>query len=158
MGAMECQTKWLGESAGGLAFSAQVRQHSFTMDAGQSSGGKDLGPSPKEILLASICTCSGMDVASILKKMRGVVESCEVNAKTETTPTHPSIFKEVLVDYKVTGTEISEEQVLKAVRLSMTKYCGVSAMVANASPIHYQVHLNGKWVGEGRAHFEEASE
>ncbi|MFS4460071.1 OsmC family protein [Bdellovibrio sp. HCB2-146] len=158
MGAMECQTKWLGESAGGLAFSAQVRQHSFIMDAGQSSGGKDQGPSPKEVLLASICACSGMDVASILKKMRGVVESCEVNAKTETTSSYPSIFKEVLVEYKIKGSEISEEQALKAVRLSMTKYCGVSAMVVDASPISYQVHLNGKWIGDGKAHFEEVAE
>lgn len=149
---MSCQTKWTG----GLGFSAQVRDHKFTMDAKAEFGGKDQGPSPKEMLLSSICACSGMDVASLLQKMRVDLQSCEVDAQTETTEGHPSIFKLVQVQYRVKSSDAKAEQVMKSVNLSMTKYCGVSAMVASVSPITYQVFLNDEKIGEGVADFSAA--
>lgn len=153
MGRVECQTKWLG----GLGFESQIRDNKLVMDAKVEAGGKDQGPTPKEILLASICGCSGMDVVSILQKMRLNLISCEVNAHTETTAGYPSIFSEVKLHFHVSGSDIKEEQVMKAVRLSMTKYCGVSAMIVKASPIVYEVFLNGSKVGEGHADFETAT-
>lgn len=152
MGHMQCQTKWQG----GLGFKTQIRQHSFVMDARESGGGKDQGPTPKEILLASICGCTGIDVASILQKMRVNLVSCEVNAQSETKHGHPSIFQEVKLDFKIEGPDIKPEQAMKAVTLSMTKYCGVSAMIVKASPIKYDVILNGNKIGEGFADFENA--
>jgi len=150
MSHMECQTKWTG----GMGFSAQIRGHQFVMDAKNDVGGKDQGPTPKEVLLASICACTGMDVASILTKMRVHMESCDVNAQTDTTAGYPSIFQKVTLQYQLRGVDIKPEQVMKAVTLSMTKYCGVSAMVAKASPMEYEVFLNGEKIGAGVADFE----
>ncbi len=152
MAHMQCQTKWQG----GLGFESHIRQHRLRMDTKAESGGKDQGPSPKEVLLASITACSGMDVVSILQKMRVNLVSCEVNAETDTTPGYPSIFAKVLLKYQIEGSDIKAEQALKAVSLSMTKYCGVSAMVVKASPMSYEVFVNGNKVGEGVAGFEEA--
>ncbi|HWU42728.1 MAG TPA: OsmC family protein [Bdellovibrio sp.] len=149
---MSCSTKW----SQSLHFEAEVRGHHFHMDAKKEAGGTDQGPSPKEVLLASICACSGMDVVSILQKMRLDLRHCEVNAATETVPSHPAIFKEVHVEYQVTCPDAKPEQVLRAVTLSMTKYCGVSAMVAPTSPISYSVFLNQKNIGEGKADFTAA--
>lgn len=150
MAHMECRTKWQGD----LGFESHIRGHKVMMDSKADFGGKDQGPTPKELLLASICGCSGMDVASILKKMRVNLVSCDVNAQADTTAGYPSIFQEVKMQYNIEGTDIKVDQALKAVTLSMTKYCGVSAMVAEAAPISYEVFLNGEKVGEGKAQFE----
>ncbi|WP_291515480.1 OsmC family protein [Bdellovibrio sp. ArHS] len=146
---MECQTKWIGK----LGFEARVRHHKFLIDGKPEDGGQDQAATPKEIMLTAICTCSGMDVVSILQKMRLNLQSCDVLAQTATTETHPKIFKEVKLQYQIVGPDIKPEQALKAVRLSMTKYCGVSAMVAKASPIHYEVFVNAVKVGEAFADF-----
>lgn len=150
MGHMQCQTRWVG----GSAFEAQIRDHKLPMDSRGNSEKLELGPTPKEVLLASICGCSGMDVVAILQKMRVNLIACDVNAETETTASYPSIFSEVKVIFRILGDDIKPEQALRAVTLSMTKYCGVSAMVVQASPIRYEVFLNQTKVGEGMAQFE----
>ncbi len=151
---MSCQTNW----GGGMTFEAHFRDHKFTMDSKEEFGGKDLGPSPKEVLLSSICACSGMDVVSILQKMRLDLQVCDISAHTETTEGYPSIFKEVKVQYHIASTDAKNEQVMKAVNLSMTKYCGVTAMVAPTSPVTYEVFLNNEKIGEGVADFTAAKE
>lgn len=152
MGHFSCETKWTG----GQGFEAQTRGHRFVMDTKKESGGNDQGPTPKEVLLASICACSGIDVVSILQKMRIDLQACDITSETETTSGYPAIFKEVLLKFRVKSSDAKEAQVMKAVTLSMTKYCGVSAMVVSTSPIKYQVFLNEQLIGEGRADFSEA--
>lgn len=154
MGHMACQTKWTGD----MGFESQIRDHKVPMDAKSDFGGKDQGPSPKELVLAGICGCTGMDVVSILKKMRVNLQSCDVNAETDTTEGHPSIFTTVELQFRLQGPDVKPEQAMKAVNLSMTKYCGVSAMIVKASPIRYQVYLNDLQIGEGQSQFESASE
>ena len=152
MGHMKCDTKWQG----GLGFKASIRGHEFVMDTKKESGGQDEGPSPKEVLLASICACSGIDVASILQKMRVNLQSCDIAAESNTTEGYPSVFDEVKLKFVIVGPDIKPEQATKAVVLSMTKYCGVSAMVAGVSPITYKIILNGASIGTGRADFSES--
>lgn len=151
MAQMQCDTKWQN----GLNFKASMRGHEFQMDTKKESGGQDKGPTPKEVLLASICACSGMDVVSILQKMRVNLVSCEISADTETTEGYPSVFKEVKLKFKIAGSDIKPEQAIKAVTLSMTKYCGVSAMVCEVSPIAYEIFLNETSITSGRADFSE---
>ena len=151
MGQMQCDTKWQG----GLGFKALIRGHEFQMDTKKEFGGQDAGPSPKEVLLASICACSGMDVTSILHKMRVNLVSCDISAETETTDGYPSVFKEVKLKFKIVGPDIKADQAIKAVVLSMTKYCGVSAMVAGVSPITYEIFLNDVSIKSDRADFSE---
>lgn len=154
MSHMECKTKWMG----GLAFEAESRGLKFTMDSRAAAGGKDLGPTPKEVLLSAICVCSGMDVTSILQKMRVQLDSCDVDAQSDTTETYPAIFKEILVQFRIKGSDIKPEQAMKAVTLSMTKYCGVSAMVNPTSPIRYEVYLNDLKIGEAMADFVKGAQ
>lgn len=151
MGQMQCDTKWQG----GNGFKAQIRGHEFQMDTKKESGGKDAGPSPKEVLLASVCACSGIDVASILQKMRVNLVSCDIHAESETTESYPSVFKEIKLKFQIVGPDIKADQAIKAVVLSMTKYCGVSAMVAAVSPITYEIFLNDVSIQSGRADFSE---
>lgn len=148
---MECTTKWIA----GNQFESSIRQHKVITDTKKESGGTDLGPTPKELLLASIAGCAGIDVASILTKMRVDLQSCDVHSQAETTTGYPSIFKDVKLKFEVRGSDIKPEQVMKAVQLSMTKYCGVSAMIAEASPMFYDVILNGTKIGEGQAEFQK---
>lgn len=154
MGKMACHTVWKQ----GMAFEAQVRDHRVMMDTKKESGGQDEGPSPKEILLGAISACAGIDVVSILQKMRLDLQSCEVSSETETTAGAPSIFREVFLRFLIQGPDIKEAQALKAVTLSMTKYCGVSAMVASVSPIKYEVVLNGQSLGIAMAAFDIPSD
>lgn len=151
MSQLECKTKWTGE----LGFEAEMRSHKLQMDTKPSDGSPGKGPTPKEILLASICACSGIDVVSILQKMRLDLVACDVNAVTETTKDHPSIFSEAQLQYRVQSSNAKPEQVMKAVNLSMTKYCGVSAMVAPLVPLVYHVFLNDIQIGEGQADFTQ---
>lgn len=153
MGHMQCETKWSGQ---GIRFESTIREHKFIMDSRGDGSVKDLGPSPKELLLASICGCSGMDVVSILQKMRIELQSCDVNAHTETTAEYPSVFSEVRLQFRIISPNVKPEQALKAVTLSMTKYCGVSAMIVKVSPIVYEVFVNDVSAGQGRADFSGA--
>lgn len=148
MASITCKTVWKGS---GQTFEAQMRDHRVIMDTKDSNQ----GPTPKEILLSSICACSGIDVVSILQKMRTDLQSCEIFAETDTTSTYPSIFTEVKIVFDIKGSDIKPDQAKKAVVLSMTKYCGVSAMVVKASPMKYEVVLNGAVIAQGQANFEE---
>ncbi len=153
MGQMQCDTQWIG----GIGFEAKVRGHKFIMDSTGDYEQQDRGPSPKELLLASICGCSGMDVVAILQKMRVDLTTCQVLAKTETSSGYPSIFTEVKLQFLIQSPNVKIDQAIKAVTLSMTKYCGVSAMVVNSSPITYEIFVNGEQVGSGRSDFSGAS-
>lgn len=137
----------------GFNFETQIRQHRFSQDAKVDQGGTDLGPSPKELLLAAIIGCTGMDVVSLMNKMRSPFTSCVVATSAQTTETHPKIFPRVDVIFKVEGPEVKPDVVIKAVKMSLTKYCGVSAMVNATSPIHYQVFVNDQMIDQGQADF-----
>lgn len=138
-----------------MSFTGTVREsHPHVLDAKADFGGQDLGPSPKEYLLSAIAGCSGMDVVSLLKKMRVEFASLNITAEAETVDTHPKIFKQVDLKFILTGENIDLEKVKKAVDMSLTKYCGVSAMVAKASPIHYEILINQELKVSGEAHFD----
>jgi putative redox protein len=149
MGKMNTVTKWKKD----LAFEVVAREHSVILDT-RIENAPGAGPTPKEMLLGAVSACSGIDVASILQKMRVQLDSCEVFAEAETTSEHPAIFKEIILRFEIKGPDIKEAQAQKAVNLSMTKYCGVSAMVFQTSPIRYEIVLNGQSLGEAKAHFD----
>lgn len=141
----------------GMNFETQIRTHRLPQDAKLEHGGKDLGPTPKELLLAAVIGCTGMDVVSLMTKMRAGFTACEVEATAEAVKTHPQIFPRIDVVFRVTGgAELKTEAVAKAVRMSLTKYCGVSAMVDATSPIHYQIFANDVLLENGEADFSEA--
>lgn len=150
---MKCEAKWNGQ----MSFQSHIREHMIVMDAKKEHGGQNLGPSPKELVLSGIVGCTAMDVVSLLKKFKEPFSECVVSAETSLTQGHPVMFQEVHLLFDLKGTsEMKKEQLIKAVDLSMTKYCGVSAMIAKACPIYYKVNLNGSEIHSGQA-FSEGS-
>jgi len=136
-----------------MHFTAAADEFKIEMDASPPLG-KNAGPTPKQLLLAGICGCTGMDVAALLRKHKQSVTSLVIESHSESTEgKHPAVFKFVKLTFKVQG-EVDPDKLIEAVKLSQTQYCGVSAMVSKVVPISYEIELNGKNIGEGKADFK----
>lgn len=136
----------------GMNFAGECDGHVVTMDA-KAPLGKNQGMTPKEFVATGLGGCTAMDVVALLKKHKQ--EFTGLRVEVDVTPTsgaHPVIFKEIHLNYMVTGT-VDAEILRESVRLSQTRYCGVSAMLAKAVPIHYVITLNNEKIGEGQADF-----
>ncbi len=121
-----------------MAFESQIGNHTVRMDAAAPLG-DDSGASPKKLLLASLAGCTGMDVVSLLKKMRVPFTNFEMDIDADLTEEHPQVYSEIRINYKIYGTQLNKEKVKKAIDLSKEKYCGVSAMLERNSPIIYNI-------------------
>ncbi|MEY4617156.1 MAG: hypothetical protein RJB66_2116 [Pseudomonadota bacterium] len=150
MAQMQSKIRWVSK----LLYQGESRDHRVLMDAKKDSGGQDLGMTPKELVLTGLCGCTGMDVISLLtSKFKLPVTLCEVEANaTPSEGGHPVVWTKIELNFLING-EIPEEQARKAVELSMTRYCGVSAMLSKACPILYNIHLNGQIIASGEAKF-----
>lgn len=137
-----------------FSFEAKIRDHSFIMDTQQASGGDNHGPTPKELMLASILGCTGMDIIAILKKNKITPKRLIVTGDAEPRTQHPRVFESIHVVFDTEDDVLTAEALTHAVHASLTKFCGVSAMVSKVVPIFYKVLLNGKEVGSGQASFE----
>ncbi len=115
--------KFLGQSGTG---------HSVLMEGPESSGGENIGMRPMELLLISVGGCSSYDVVSILKKARQNVTGCIAELEAERVDATPAVFEKIHLHFRVTGWDINEKQVEKAVALSAEKYCSASIMLGNA--------------------------
>ncbi len=127
-----------------MSFTNEIDGHSLTTDAKTESGGENLGPRPKPLILAALGGCTAMDVISILKKMRIEPSYFNVKVDGELTEEHPKQYYEITVTYEVNGEGIQAESVKKAVSLSEDRYCGVSAMLKKALKVNTVVLLNGE--------------
>ena len=133
-------TKWLN----GLAFEAEVDGHKIYMDSSMEHGGKNTGPRPKPLMMVALAGCTGMDVAAILKKMRENVEELSVDVEGDVTEAHPKRFEAMKVIFRIKGKGINRKNVEKAVSLSKSRYCGVSANYGMAFPISYEIIIEEK--------------
>jgi putative redox protein len=121
---MKASVKWvdnmtfLGRSESG---------HNVIFDAGDENTG---APSPMEMVLMSAGCCSSVDVVSILKKARQNVSDCEVIVTGERAETVPKVFTKIHLHFDVTGVDVAEKHVARAVSLSADKYCSVALMLA----------------------------
>jgi putative redox protein len=95
-----------------------------------------------------------MDVVSLLKKYKVDYTEFTVSAESELTKNHPIIFSEISLVFSVKSNSGDFELIKKAVDLSMTKYCGVSAMLSKAIQIKYILQVNGNEIASGYADFE----
>ncbi|MCD4769368.1 MAG: OsmC family protein [Bacteroidales bacterium] len=111
---------------GEMSFEVNLDGHKFEIDAVEQFGGADKGPRPKNLMLASIAGCTGMDVVSILKKMKVVFDDFTVVVTGTITEVYPKHFDTMHIVYRLKGKEIPREKVEKAVILSQDKYCGVT--------------------------------
>lgn len=130
---MKTETTWKGEL---LFETTQGNVGSVTMDGNRTSG-----MSPKALLLAGLSGCSAVDVVEILHKMRVPFESLTVSAAADQTEEHPRVFTDISLVYRVKTSPEHQEKVIKAIELSLEKYCGVAAMLRKNSAIHYELEL-----------------
>jgi len=113
---------------GGMNFTTLIHGHSVTIDLDKAAGGADAGPGPKILMLVSLAGCTGVDVVSLLKKMRVNFSDFTINIKAHLTEVHPRIYDHVIITYNIKVSKADESKVEKAITLSQDKYCGVSEM------------------------------
>ena len=132
----EIRCSWTGD----MSFEAEISGHKIRMDADEAVGGKDSGPRPKPLVLASLAGCSGMDVVSILKKMREPVTWFDMKVQGDLTEEHPKHYSTIKITYEFKSSDgLKDENVRKAVELSQEKYCGVSALLKKAVPVEWEI-------------------
>ena len=134
-------TKWLGN----MAFeSNNPSGHPVIIDAGPESGGDGSGYRPKALMLSSLAGCSGLDVASLIKKMKLVVDNFHIETIGELTEEHPQIYNKVKVEYHFYGSELNESKLQRAVDLSIEKYCGVTEMFKGFAELEIETIFHHK--------------
>lgn len=126
----------------GMSFKGSLNGHEIILDASPDFGGQDLGPSPKGLLLVSLVGCTGIDMLSLLDKMRVKYDDIKISAKGELTEEHPKYYHTIELTYHLWGNEIDKEKVAKAVKMSKEKYCGVSAMLEKAATINAHIEYH----------------
>jgi len=126
---MKATVRWvnnamfLGESGSG---------HTVVMDGPEDSGGRNLGVRPMEMLLLGTGGCSSFDVVNILRKSRQDIVDCVVDMEATRADGVPAVFESIHMHFKVTGNNLREKQVERAVHLSADKYCSASIMLGEA--------------------------
>ena len=127
---------------GGMSFEARTASgHRLVMDSTDVAGGGNMGPSPMDLVLVGLAGCTGMDVISILRKMRQDVTAYEVAARGTQADEHPRVYTSVTVEHTVTGRGLSLDLVRRAVELSETRYCPVGAMLSKTAKITHRVKV-----------------
>jgi len=124
-----------------MAFEAEINNFKILMDADESVGGENSGPRPKPLTLASLGGCTGMDVVSILKKMRIEPDYFNIEIEGELTEEHPRYYHKIHLTYQFKGVDLPMDKLEKAVNLSQDRYCGVSELLKKGAEITYQIEL-----------------
>ena len=126
---MQTTVKWvdgvmfLGESGTG---------HSVVMDGAPDQGGRNMGARPMEMILIGLGGCASFDVMTMLQKGRQQVSDCRVDIAAERVDAVPAVFSSIHLEFVVTGFNLKESQVKRAVELSAEKYCSASIMLEAA--------------------------
>ena len=133
----EVKAVWQGD----LGFEAFNQSgQSIFMDSPIAEGGPR-GPSPMQLLLISLAGCTGMDVVSILKKMRQDVTGFEVNIAGDRAEEHPKIYTGIAIEFVVRGRNLDPRMVERAIELSEERYCSVSAGLKPKAAIHSRYRI-----------------
>ena len=114
---------FIGESASG---------HAIVLDGAEEGGGRNMGMRPMELMALGVGSCSSYDVITILRKARQQVTSCEAEVETTRVDDTPAVFESIHLHFRISGNELSEKQVQRAIELSADKYCSASIMLKRA--------------------------
>lgn len=124
-----------------VAFETEMDGHKLTIDATEEVGGSDLGPRPKKLMLTALAGCTGIDVIMILAKMKVVPATFNVVVEGDLTEEHPKQYNKMKIIYQFTGDNLPLDKLQKAVKLSETKYCGVSAVYRKAMDVETEIQI-----------------
>ncbi len=129
---MDITINWKGgmsfEGAGNSGFIQK-------MDAEEIAGGGNDGARPMEFIALGLAGCTGMDVISILQKKKQPVADFQIKVHAERAEEHPKVFSRALIEYQVTGKNVDEAALVRAIELSAEKYCPAQAMLSKAFPM-----------------------
>lgn len=120
-----------------MIFTAYNNSFTIPLDARPEAGGHSAGVSPMSLMLTSLAGCTAMDVISILRKKQQDVTAFEVEVEGVRADEHPRVFTEIWVRFTVTGHNVSETAVARAIELSRDKYCGAAATLRHTATLHY---------------------
>lgn len=135
---METQLKW----AGNAAFIGKASSgHTIVMDGPAEGGGRNLGPRPMEMLILGMGACSTYDVVSILKKSRQEITDCELKITSQRADSDPKVFTDIQLHFIVSGHNLKEKQVERAIKLSAEKYCSASIMLGATANITHDFEI-----------------
>lgn len=140
---MKARVKWVEQ----VTFLAESGSgHAVVMDGPAEHGGRNLGVRPMEMLLLGMGGCTAFDVLHILKKARQDVTDCVVELDAQRADEDPKVFTRIHAHFIITGNELKEDRVKRAVELSAEKYCSASIMLgATATITHdYEIHEAGR--------------
>ncbi|MEE9327579.1 MAG: OsmC family protein [Cocleimonas sp.] len=135
---MKTRVKWLdnmsfvGESGSG---------HSVVMDGPPEFGGRNLGVRPMEMLLLGLGGCASFDVVSMLKKGKQDLVDCEVEITAERAETEPKVFTNIHLHFVISGNELVDKKVSRAIELSAEKYCSASIMLGKTAEITHDYKI-----------------
>lgn len=135
---MKARVKWLegvtfvGESGSG---------HAVVMDGPPEHGGRNLGVRPMEMLLLGMGGCTAFDVMMILKKARQQVKDCIVELDAERAAEDPKVFTKIHAHFVISGRELKEDRIKRAVELSAEKYCSASIMLGATAEITHDFEI-----------------
>ncbi len=138
---MKARVKWVeGAAMMGEAGSG----HAVIMDGPPDHGGRNLGLRPMEMLLLGMGGCTEFDVLSILKKARQHVTGCVVELEAERAEMEPKVFTRIHAHFIITGRDLSEKHVQRAIALSAEKYCSASIMLGKTAEITHDYEIRNE--------------
>jgi putative redox protein len=123
----------------GMSFTADIGGYKIILDSDPEFGGQKKGPKPKPLMMVALAGCTGMDVVSLLKKMRVDFSTFNVRVEGDLSEEHPKKFEKMKIIYELSGNSIDRTKVEKAVALSQEKYCGVSVSYRASMDISHEI-------------------
>ena len=121
-----------------MSFESSIDNHKILLDAMPDHGGNDNGASPKKLLLAGLSGCTGMDIVSILTKMKSAPKHFKIDVSADLSEENPKYYKDILITYEF-DLGVDKEKAKKAIDLSLDKYCGVNQMLKQLAKITYEI-------------------
>jgi putative redox protein len=118
--------------------------HSVVIDSSPEVGGKNSGVRPMDLTLMALGGCTGIDVVSILKKMRVSIDNFVMDMDAQRASEHPKVYTKIVLNYRFTTPDDVQEKISRAVHLSQEKYCSVSQMLAKSAEIEARIFINGE--------------
>jgi putative redox protein len=135
---MKARVKWIE----GTAMMAESGSgHAAVMDGPPEFGGRNLGMRPMEMLLLGMGGCTQFDVMLILGRARQQVTDCVVEIEAERADSDPKVFTRIHAHFIITGHDLSETHVARAIKLSAEKYCSASIMLGASATITHDYEI-----------------
>ena len=126
----------------GLAIAASANTgHWVTMDAPAELGGSGAGSRPMELILMGVAGCASMDILSILKKKKVILQDLTVEVEAEQAPDHPHVFTKITLNYTFTGKDLKATDIERAIKLTDEKYCPGTMMMKEIATVTHKYEI-----------------